>query len=434
MFRMSEEIGAELAGETASLFGRVFHDYLGLTEWFKTKFKIKIKGKGRTYVGKEIRDLWRDLLGPYYKGSLQTKHEVIPPFGSTVVLKNVQLTNFVPRCPGAFHTEEGYKVFRSLPNACKQEPFSTIVASVRPSKKWISRLKKLPEYSRFGIMDILTAVRTVNTVLDANFSLSDVKSMNLQHLLKSEKFEWGFLLFDGQRCVSVRVDAKSGRVTTTIDTNHVGKTKDSILGSQYRVTSGWSGVVRFKEHRRKHLLSAFPPIIDIRTPKHRHTRSCPVELGFPVLMEANVYNKISEMIDQYGCVFINELTGSLRLIPEYYTHPKRAGAPVMEWSTGVPQVGLYVGSQLLLKKPGTPTEALARAWTIASIDNMPCYFDQTFKIGVEDYEYSIKETTDIIKTEMKTLGTQPKFDFDEIRVRFPKAKYGTNYFLNKAKV
>jgi len=54
-----------------------------------------------------------------------------------------------------------------------------------------------------------------------------------------------------------------------------------------------------------------------------------------------------------------------------------------------------------------------------------------FRLGIEEYEHSIKFSVDRIQDLLAIVDKPPLFDFDEKRTRFPNARYAPSYFLKR---
>ncbi|MCJ7633104.1 hypothetical protein MUP77_12020 [Candidatus Bathyarchaeota archaeon] len=181
--------------------------------------------------------------------------------------------------------------------------------------------------------------------------------------------------------------------------------------------SGARGVVRFKEHESKVLVSVYS--------------STTADLGFPVVIPTNTYSKVKNLIDRYGSAHVEELRGTIESIPESFLE-SRVGRPILEWGSGIPQVGLIINSQRQIRHPGTPDrQNYGSVWNLGKSKNRMAYNYHIFDIGIEDYEYSIMNAVKIVGYEFETMKMEPLFDFDEIKSRFPEALYGPNYFVRK---
>lgn len=415
---MTEEALSAAKDGTAS-FWRIFADYFGLAEWFKAQFKTHVKREVKTYEGFRTRLLWRDVIGPYYDGFYETEKKPLVFCGSTIKLKDVELTNFVPRSPGAFHSS-GYRIFRK---ACSKS-----LERVLDPKELVENARRL----NLDVVDRVTAEKKAVAAFGGFFTINDTKPPIMISLPRKGGIWWTFQFYSKNRFAVVRVNAFSGETVISEDTHrreiasraHQRLTV-STRASQDFFRSGYDGVVRFCQHRGKHLLTAVPP-------KERGGCICPVELGFPVVMDKNAYDKVANLIDKYGSVSVDELTATLEMLPDCF----RSGveSPSLEWSSGVPKVGLHVGSRLLLKSPGTPSEICASAWTAAKVGKKLLYEYRGFRLGSEDYEYKIKEAVDIINARLEQINASPEFDFDETRTRFSKARFSANYFLKRARL
>lgn len=155
--------------------------------------------------------------------------------------------------------------------------------------------------------------------------------------------------------------------------------------------------------------------------------------GIPIILTSGAYKKIQDIIENYGSVSLESVTGIIEEIPSEYMKGGM-GKPTREWAPDVPRIGLRVDSRLLMKHPGTPSSARACAWTAIKWRGAPYYLFDRFRIGTRDYESAIEESVSNIRLSLDTLGSSPLFDFDERTPRFYEAKYGPNYFLKRVGV
>jgi len=395
---MGEKIEGEIATGLSGIVRGIFLDYLNLPFWFKTRFSGGLKKTPKEYYDVDV--LWRDVLGPSYGAYMPKLKAPLVKVGDSVTLNEVDVTNFVPRAIGKFYAT-GFPLYQKY---FVRANYPIIPERYRTNFTINMELAGAIAKSAVGIHQSPTWIYPIRT-----------------H--KNPVWTVGFLT--KLRHVVVNVNARTGSARIYYDSSKLNERfLNSLVSSKLSCQSGFAGVVRFKKHANRYLLTA----ISLTLGGSRTT-----EIGFPLILTSRAYAKIRSTIETYGSVFLENITGIVEEIPNEMLMSRKE-SPVLEWASDIPRVGLRVDSRLLLKHPGTPNVATAHSWTAVNWKGSPYYLNMPFRIGVQEFEYKIKESVDMIKLALNTLGTQPLFDFDERTPRFSEAKFGPNYFLKRVGV
>jgi hypothetical protein len=129
------------------------------------------------------------------------------------------------------------------------------------------------------------------------------------------------------------------------------------------------------------------------------------EYGFPVLLTSLVYHDIADILEGYGAVFAEEVTGFLAEIPADVQ---------LSLKPGVPKVALYVEDRAMIKGKKRPKPVVASAWTVAGNNQESRYQFAywPFIIGMDGYQDSLRQATTIIGEAMSKHGLEAIFEFD----------------------
>lgn len=395
---MGEEIEEEIATGLSGIARAIFVDYLNLPFWFKTRFSRGLRKTPKEYYDVDV--LWRDVLGPSYGAYMPKLKAPLVKVGDALRLNEVDVTNFVPRAIGKIYAT-GFPLYQKY---FVQANYPIVRERDRTNFTINVELAGAIAKSAVGIRQSPAWIHPVR-----------------MHM----KPVWAVGFLTKLRHVTVYVNAMTGSVKIGYDSSKLNELfLNHLVSSKLSCQSGWTGVVRFKRHANRYLLTAISPTRG----GHRAT-----EVGFPLIVTSRSYAKIRSTIETYGSVFLESITGIVEEIPNEMLMSRKE-SPVQEWASDIPRVGLRIDSRLLLKHPGTPNVATAHSWTALNWKGSPYYLTMPFRIGVQEFEYTIKESVDMIRLALNTLDTQALFDFDERTPRFSEAKFGPNYFLKKVGV
>ena len=100
----------EVLSGLSGILRRIFVDYLNIPFWFRARLRYRPRRPLKEYDLTDI--LWRDLLGTAYRAHLPSLQTPVVTIGDSVTLREVALTNFVPRAPGKFFTS-GYSLWKA---------------------------------------------------------------------------------------------------------------------------------------------------------------------------------------------------------------------------------------------------------------------------------------------------------------------------------
>lgn len=175
--------------------------------------------------------------------------------------------------------------------------------------------------------------------------------------------------------------------------------------------------VRFDMHYGKKVLS-------IHYPKEfiAHTD---ISKGIPLVVNEHAYNRVKDVIDNYGAVHVEELRTTLSSIPEDFLKG-------LHLAEGIPRVVPIAEGKLSVKKTGTPDPLLGTAWTIYKSEQKREYLWYRFWIGVDYFENSLQDATQELNKIIQNEEGEPVFDFDEEVVRFPQAHIGPKDIIKLA--
>jgi hypothetical protein len=335
----------------------VFVEYLGLPSLFEIQAKVQrahARRRGRYSEHERVRSLWQGLSGPMdqapdYDPEYPRLPAEVYTYGSVVTLHNVQLCSFVNRAPG-----------------------SRIIASWAGPP--LRRIKVVDESRRISALDgrinmLVGPVIRAEIQLLNEFSLGDVR--------------FGMV---GDNYLLNAIDAPSeGFSEAVIDTI-------SRLGSGGRGTPKeiWFSTL-LRELREKAFEERIFPM---------------TEYGFPVLLTSQVYQDIADIVEGYGAVFAEEVTGFLGQIPAEVQ---------LSLNPGVPKIALYVNDRAMIKGRKRPMPAMASAWTVAGNkqENEYPYAYWPFIIGMDGYQDSLRQATSIIGEALSEGGFEAIFEFDQ---------------------
>ena len=107
---MAEPVEPELVSDLSGILRRIFVDYLNVPFWFRASLKGRLKKSLKEYEKTDV--LWRDLLGAAYRSYLPRIRTPTIRVGDSVTLREVDLTNFLPRAPGKLFAS-GYGLFKN---------------------------------------------------------------------------------------------------------------------------------------------------------------------------------------------------------------------------------------------------------------------------------------------------------------------------------
>lgn len=146
--------------------------------------------------------------------------------------------------------------------------------------------------------------------------------------------------------------------------------------------------------------------------------------GIPVIINRGAYLTIREIIEAYGAVHVEKISGTLLKIPETYNIGLREKYMTLgiKCVRGMHRSPLALGitGKLGISKPGTPDPILGTAWTIW---HPYCKYDwHTFWIGNEDHQFLLEEAVNAIKSR-RPKESIPLTDFDQQTTPFIEAQF-----------
>jgi hypothetical protein len=128
-------------------------------------------------------------------------------------------------------------------------------------------------------------------------------------------------------------------------------------------------------------------------------------LGFPILVESLVYNRLKTTIENFGAVAIDSL----------YARVAEAGENTgLIWAAGVPKLILVALDRHGMGSPSVPNNMHSSIWTVAEGDDMSKFHYCTwgFVNGSRDYRKNLAASVGVIRTAMEERGLRAVFEFD----------------------
>ena len=137
--------------------------------------------------------------------------------------------------------------------------------------------------------------------------------------------------------------------------------------------------------------------------------------SFPLLLSHSAFTKLRPMLNSYGAVHVERISGVLQKVPSIETEK---GFKIV-WGCGiVKDLFLNVKGVLQVGKVGTPDKITGDAWTIINMEGKENLIGFGFPLGVSDWEATLKYACEQIEDLCKEKNTVPMSNFDEEVCRF----------------
>jgi hypothetical protein len=204
-----------------------------------------------------------------------------------------------------------------------------------------------------------------------------------------------------------------------------------IITEDFVAKNGGLGDIRFSPHSGRHLLNAIPhsgvmgrsyglgslkleELARIDTRElfshggrfgHPWLEESHTAYGMPVVVSDLVYANLKTLLDDYGAVAIEEMTGTLEVT---------TWQPSLQWYPGIPKLALCVEDRHAIKGISRPHPSVGSAWTVVDLPGQErrLFAYWPFLIGIENYRSSLRRATEIIGEEISKNNAVPLFEFD----------------------
>jgi hypothetical protein len=347
--------------KSSSLLAKVLVEYLGLPSLQELSHTFDVwrsRRKGTDKTCKRVNELW---FGLGYPGYL---YDPVLTDLTAVTLNNVQIIEFINRNPGyPFRGGTGY-TDESWTGLNHKSPILT------PSFSWVElRQLRHRTVSMWGLGDI-------------RFSESE----------------------DGSRLLSV-VSAPTRNWAEDIDRPR------QVTGSDLHRSTlrPWS------EPKKQS-----PPPYELGERLIKHTQLIEASSynvdeislgGFPLLLTRDVFSDLADILHKYGAVAVDQLTGVLVKVPEWFP---------ISYTPGFPKWCLLVGRRTHLKGIHQPQPVVCSAWTVSVEKDSPAhseeqYLQWMFKVGVDDWQQQMERAIEVIQLVKNKVNALALFEFDEER-------------------
>lgn len=343
------------------LIARLFAEYLGLPTISELAADLELRrarrdGKAREF--KRVSELWKELRWGGHNLKIAS-------------FKDVQLIEFVNRCPGYVYTDY----------TGRREEFDLSLkkAMIMPSFTWatLSHFRNLT-VTLLGLGDVrftrpLNGWRLLNLVTGGSAGLAG----SLQ-----------------------RVEAED--VLTRIIPRRIRTVPDSAMAEHVtELAEQLETEVATTLGKR---LYEFTQVLDIgRDNLDRLSLG-----GFPVLVNEDVYSLISPSLNEYGAVGLSELAAFLvqdEELPVYY-------------GRGFLRRCLVVESRQHLRLKPKPEPVVCSAWTATvgeGEESTEQYLQWLFRVGRNDWRRELQTAVQVIDLVRSRIGATAVFEFDEER-------------------
>jgi hypothetical protein len=128
-------------------------------------------------------------------------------------------------------------------------------------------------------------------------------------------------------------------------------------------------------------------------------------LGFPILVERLLYNRLKPTLETYGAAHVTEITAQLVPVAE------ETG---LLWAPGVPKSILVAVDRSGMSSPAAPGRSFGSAWTVAANEDRKQFHYCTwgFELGTKTYRANLKQAVQTIAKAMDKRQLSALFEFD----------------------
>lgn len=387
-----------------SLFTEIFREYFSLPSYNDIQSYLYFKylqkiGKEREF--KRVNELWYEILeDPRKPSSQQEDAMLINRYAITI--HDVQIISFVSRNPGYIFNPFGYhnKVEELTDSRNWVEHYANLLT---PSFTWVD----LQQYRNFTV--------AVLGLGDVKFNKSENNLYLLNLVSKGENWP-------PPKPNKLKTDETVKSITNNLEKGPYISNYDYLPSYQDMITE------QYKEMTNLQPLALGKELTKQLQSVHFSTKDVDeISLGgFPILVTEEVYRYISDILERYGAVAIEKITGTLTRLPQSFP---------LAFVKGKPRWCLFIESRTQLGVIKKPRPVLCSAWTMTIDDRLPGpnekYLQWVFNVGVKNWIGEIENATEIINTVATKVKAKPLFEFDEERNWFGAFTPFTPAVMNK---
>jgi len=128
-------------------------------------------------------------------------------------------------------------------------------------------------------------------------------------------------------------------------------------------------------------------------------------LGFPILVDRLIFNRLKPTIQDYGVVAVESIYAQV------HQSDDKSG---LIWAPGVPKLILVAMDRTGLGSTSLPREIYSSVWTVAAKGELSDFHYCTwgFVNGTKEHRKNLKSAVDVVKTAMQERDLQAVFEFD----------------------